>query len=81
LRFRARAADPIRVASSLHVHIAGVLVAGVPLTGEWSEVSVRVTHVPACTRFVCELHAVPAEQYALEFDDYRFAVKDRDFAP
>jgi len=81
LRFRARAADPIRVASSLHVHIAGVLVASVPLTGEWSEVSVPVTHVPACTRFVCELHAVPAEQYALEFDDYRFAVKDRDFAP
>ena len=39
-----------------------------------------MTHVPARTRFVCELQAVPAENDGLEFDDYRFAVKDRDFA-
>ena len=36
-------------------------------------------HVPPATRFVCELHVVPAESEDLGFDDYRFAVKDREF--
>ena len=80
LRFRVRAADG-RVASSLRVRIAGGPVASVPLGEDWSDVSLSVGHVASGTRFVCELHATPAGSDDLRFDDYRFAVKDRDFVP
>ena len=79
LRFCARAPDVGRVVSSLQVRIAGVPVAKVPLGDEWSEAVVSVAHVPSCARFVCELHALPAETDDLGFDDYRFAIKDRQF--
>ena len=74
-----RAAELGRAASLLRVRIAGGPVASVPLAEDWFEVSVSVAHVPSRTRFVCELHAAPAEADDLGFDDYRFAVKDRDF--
>jgi hypothetical protein len=54
-------------------------VAKISLGEEWSEALVPLTNVPSATRFVCELHAVPAEIGDHEFDDYRFAVTDRQF--
>ena len=80
LRFRARAAGTGRVGSSLRVRIAGAPHTSVPLGDEWSEALVSVAHVPSCARLVCELHALPAETDDLGFDDYCFAIKDRQFA-
>jgi ubiquinone/menaquinone biosynthesis C-methylase UbiE len=78
LRFCARKGSASRVVSSLQVRIGAVLV-GIPLGDEWSEALVSVSHVPLRTRFVCELHVIPAEIDDLGFDDYCFAVKDRCF--
>jgi hypothetical protein len=79
LRFCARAAAAGRVVGSLEARVAGVSVTRVRLGTEWSEALVPVSHVPSRTRFVCELHFQAAESGDLGFDDYRFAIKDRDF--
>jgi len=81
LRFSAKAADTSRVASSLEVCVAGTMVGTVPLQEEWSEAAVSVVHVPQASRFVCELRVVAPQTDDLEFDDYRFVVKERRFAP
>ena len=79
LRFRVRAPEAGRVGGSLHVRVAGIKVAKIALGDDWSEALVSLTDVPPATRFVCELHAVPSEIGDVAFDDYRFAVKDREF--
>ena len=81
LRFSVKAADTSRVASSLQVYLAGTMVGTVPLREEWCDTAVSVTHVPHSSRFVCELRVVPPQADELEFDDYRFVVKERRFAP
>ena len=79
LRFSAKAADTSHVASSLQVHVAGHMVATVPLQHEWSEATASVLHVPPSSRFVCELQVVPPDTDDLGFEDYRFVVKERRF--
>ena len=80
LRFRVRAADTSRVTGSLRVLVDGSPVANVSLGHEWCEASVSLSDIARGERFVCELHVVhPDADDDVAFDDYRFAVKDRQF--
>lgn len=79
LRFRVRTAGAGRLGGSLRVHVAGTPVGKISLGDEWTEAFVSLTHVSPGTRFMCELHAIPSRIGSPEFDDYRFAVKDRQF--
>jgi SAM-dependent methyltransferase len=79
LRFRVRSAERGRFGGSLEVYAAGSLAATVTLGNQWSETSVALDDVASETRFVCELHVVLPDITNAEFDDYRFAVKDRQF--
>jgi SAM-dependent methyltransferase len=79
LRFQVRAAKAGRPGGWLHVHVPRMPVVKIWLGEDWSEALVPLTDVPSATRFVCELHAVPAEIGDPGFDDYRFAVMDRQF--
>jgi hypothetical protein len=63
----------------LEVNAGGSSVATVPLGDAWSETFVPLDHVPHGVRFICELRVLPPEFTNPEFDDFRFAVKDREF--
>jgi SAM-dependent methyltransferase len=79
LRFRVRSVEPDRVGGSLEVHAAGSPAATITLGSQWSETSVALDDVPPGERFVCELRVVLPDVTNAEFDDYCFAVKDRQF--
>lgn len=80
LRFDVKAERAGSPQGELRVCVTGS--AGVvSLSGdEWREASVALTTIPPAARFVCELELVLPEGRDAEFDDYRFAVKDRHFA-
>jgi hypothetical protein len=64
--------------ASLEVQVSGRSAAHVVLGGEWVEVMVSLRAVPSAGRFVCELHA-NSSRHDAGFEDYRFAVKERQF--
>jgi SAM-dependent methyltransferase len=79
LRFRVRTAVAGRRGGTLEVRVASGPLAKIPLGEEWSEASVSLAHVPVGDRFACELRAEPSAGRDRDFDDYRFAVKHRQF--
>lgn len=79
LQFRVRSTEPGRVGGSLEVHAAGSQAATVTLGHQWSETSVPLDDVAPGMPFVCELRVVLPDVTNAEFDDYCFAVKDRQF--
>jgi len=48
--------------------------------GQWREVEVPLAGLAPGARFVCELQVVPQDADEADFDDYRIAVRNRDFA-
>lgn len=79
LRFSVKATQGSRVGASLHVHVAGRRAAVVPLGNRWLETTVALEGIPVETRFICELRVELRNISDPEFDDYCFAVKDRQF--
>lgn len=79
LRFQVRSAGRGRVGGSLEVHLAGSPAATITLGNRWSETWVMLDDVASAMRFVCELRVVLPDVNNAEFDDYCFAVKDRQF--
>jgi hypothetical protein len=76
LRFGVRGA--CRGGASLSILVGRVPTRQVVLGREWSDVSIPLTEIPPGSRFACELRATP-RQHEPQFDDYRFAVRDRRF--
>lgn len=79
LRFRVRSAERGRAGGSLEVHVAGSSAATVTLGNEWTETSVALDDIAPAMRFLCELRVVLPDVKNVEFDDYCFTVKDRQF--
>jgi SAM-dependent methyltransferase len=77
LRFWAKATG--RGGASLEIRIGRMPTTHHPLHATWSEVLVSLAAVQPEARFICELRAVPSVDDP-GFDDYRFAVKGREFA-
>lgn len=79
LRFRVKALGASTGSGVLEVYVAGSLAATAPLSEAWSDITVALDSVAPGARFVCELRAIPDSPEEATFDDYRFAVRDRDF--